>query len=157
MSNERITEDIVRKLLKESKYTFDRGFIVEEQISVDPTIRRLLSKASKYSSKQPGYPEFIISKMDDNNTVIIIECKANISQHISKGKTLKPKDYAVDGILHYASFLNSEYDVIAIAVRGTTKKDLVIDSFLLRKNDSFPVFLCTGNILTYNEYLNKYN
>ena len=62
MSNERITEDIVRKLLKESKYTFDRGFIVEEQISVDPTIRRLLSKASKYSSKQPGKITYKIGK-----------------------------------------------------------------------------------------------
>jgi len=47
--------------------------------------------------------------------LVAIECKANINKHESSGKN-NPKNYAVDGLLHYSNFLSKEFDVITIAV-----------------------------------------
>ena len=42
--------------------------------------------------------------------------------------------YAVDGALHYSSFLSQRYNVIAIAVSGTNKKEMRVSSFYRERN-----------------------
>lgn len=116
----------------------------------------MLSNASKHNTNCPGYPDFIIREQNNkDNLLLIIECKANINQQISKGNKLQPIDYAIDGALHYGSYLTNEYDVIAIGASGQTQKDIVIDAIYLPKqtNECIPISTCT--IEKYNYYLNK--
>lgn len=129
MVNERVTEDIVREHFKNDPL-FDTVKL-EEQQSNNPNIDNLLKNASK-SGKGRGFPEFIISFPTGNmNYLLVVECKPERSQHESKNRD-KPKDFAVDGVLHYAKFLSKEFDVVAIAVSGNKKDELSVSNFLFR-------------------------
>jgi len=128
-SNERITENIVRKLLGQNGYLDDASILVEEQMSRNPKINALLQQASKSGKSGPGRPEFIISFDDEPDNIVIIECKANIAKHESE-KRDKYKDFAVDGALRYASFLKDQFNVMAIAVSGETEREIKISHFL---------------------------
>jgi hypothetical protein len=126
MSNERITEEIVREHFKN-----DPLFIsikLEEQRSYNKRIIELLQTASK-GGKGIGKPEFIISFPTDSNYIIVIECKSSITKHKSDSGD-KPVEYAVDGVLHYAEKLSKGFDVLAIAVSGQTKEELLVSHFL---------------------------
>src|SRR3989339_905214 len=74
--------------------------------------------------------EFIITFPKSNiDYLIIIECKASIEKHLSKLLN-KPNEYAVDGVIHYGKYLSKEFDVIAIAVSGQNKKELLVSQFI---------------------------
>ena len=127
---ERITEGLVRDLLTKHGYKdLNNDIVIEEQKSQIKRIQTLLKTASKASTGNAGYPEFIITWQADTNFVLVIECKANTKHHASPNLD-KPKDFAVDGVLHYAKYLAKEYTVIAIAVSGTTEDSLKISNFL---------------------------
>ncbi|MEN8626384.1 HsdM family class I SAM-dependent methyltransferase [Psychrobacter proteolyticus] len=128
--SERITENIVRKLLRENNYyDSDSQIVVEEQKSKIKAIDNLLKIASKSSTGNSGYPEFIINWDVDTNFVIVIECKASVKNHASIDLN-KPKDYAVDGVLHYAKHLSKKFTVIAIAVSGQNESELKVSNYL---------------------------
>ena len=128
MGNEAITENLVRELLRANGYYNDENIVVEEKISSSPKINKLLKNASKSGNKK-GYPEFIITSKAHSDFIIVIECKADTTKHASK--TLdKYADFAVDGVLLYASFLAKEYDVLAIAVSGENINELLISHFV---------------------------
>ncbi|MGI3135962.1 MAG: type I restriction enzyme HsdR N-terminal domain-containing protein [Candidatus Phytoplasma vitis] len=75
--NERLTESIIRDLIKKT-YNQEK-FYFDEQISSDKSIKKLLGK---------GKPDFIIySKNNNDNIIIVIECKAD-----SKKQTQALKD-----------------------------------------------------------------
>ena len=128
MANERKTETIVRKLLKECGYTGDPNVIIEEQSSDNPKIDKLLKSASK-SGYGKGYPEFIISFTDSPENLVVIECKADTAKHVSEDRK-QYKDFAVDGVLLYASYLKDQFNVMAIAVSGETEREMKISHFL---------------------------
>lgn len=128
MYNERKTEAITRKLLESLGY-FD-SCIVEEQISSNKAIKALLSKASK-SGNNSGRPEFIIQPKEYPDMLLIIECKADIAK-LKSVSLDSPKDYAVDGALHYAKFLSSKYKVIAVGIAG--EKDIKTECYLVTNN-----------------------
>lgn len=122
MANERITEDLVEAgLRKLGFYDDDEKVIVEKQQSAVESIRSGLSKASKSGKGHAGYPEFIITSPGTPDMVVLVECKADVKFHESPNRD-RPKDYAVDGVLHYASYLSAKYTVICIAVSGHGKK-----------------------------------
>jgi type I restriction enzyme M protein len=129
--NERITENLVRSMFRNNGYYDDKSIIIEEQKSSNPKINKLLSTASK-SGNGSGRPEFIISFTDKPDDLIIIECKASTTYHESKNRD-KYKDYAVDGVLLYASYLKDNFTVTAIAVSGDNDKDKKISSFVWLK------------------------
>ena len=131
MPNEKKTEDIVRKLLKNNGYIDDCNVVIEEKKSDNPKINKLLASASK-SGKGKGYPEFIISFHNRSENLIVIECKADISKHESVDRK-QYKDFAVDGVLLYASYLNDDFNVVAIAVSGETEREIKISHFLWLK------------------------
>lgn len=132
MANERTTEDIVRDHLKKHGSPHQR---VEEQVSVTPAIKRALSAASK-SGEGVGKPEFIVTFPEDApKLVIVIECKAKTAHHESVNRD-KPASYAVDGVLHYAAHLSKTFDVIALAVSGTTRTSLKVSTFRQLKGAS---------------------
>lgn len=70
--NERITESYVRSQLRNAGYYDDEEFIIEEQISENPIIKKLLKTASKRGTGS-GYPEFIIRSKKISDLVIIVE------------------------------------------------------------------------------------
>lgn len=150
MGNERITENIVRDFLREKGYYNNKSIIIEEQKSTNPRIHKLLQNASKKGSGV-GKPEFIISFTDDSTFIIVIECKAEVSQHESVNRD-KYSEYAVDGVLLYSSYLSQDFNVLAIAVSGETVKELKVSHFLQLKNGLEPREISDKFLLSYNDY-----
>ncbi len=123
--NERLTETIVREHL--AKYAVE-GQRVEEQQSTNPSVKRALSAASKHGSGA-GRPEFIVTFPTENpKLVIVFECKADTKSHASATRD-RPRDFAVDGVLHYAMALARSFDVIAVAVSGEDSGNLLVSTF----------------------------
>lgn len=152
--NERNAENVVRDELRRLGYYDDNGITIEEQKSNIEAVKRLLKSASKSGQGGKGAPEFIISAPSTPDFIIIIECKGNSKDHISAscrqllgGKPIKEteeqyanrtKRYAGDGALHYAKWLAKEFNVIAVAVSGETKKEAIISAYLFPKNSDRP-------------------
>jgi type I restriction-modification system DNA methylase subunit len=152
--NERKTEILVRNHFSQFSNVANAAITVEEQQSDSPKINKLLKNASKKGTGQ-GYPEFIITYKTNPDFLIVIECKADMAKHESKDRS-QYAEYAVDGVLLYASYLSKEYDVLAIAVSGKTKRNLKISHFLHLKNEKKAVVIFDDKFLSSEEYLNAY-
>ena len=133
MANERKTEQIMRNILKGLGYYEDNNVIIEEQRSDSNIISSLLSSASKRWSGA-WYPEFII-RAKNSDLVILVECKANIKDHESE-KRDNPAKYAVDGVLHYSSFLKDKFNVIWIALSWEDENNNRLSIFQWNKWES---------------------
>ncbi len=157
--NEKKTENLARKLLKRVNIFENDEFIVDEQKSDNPVIQKLLKNASK-SGIGLGKPEFIIRKKDDNDFLIVIECKADTRYHESKSRDLY-KNYAVDGALLYGSHLSKEFNVVTIGISGETEDDSKISTFLYaKKSPSYNDLLDENNqkikkILNWDRYIER--
>lgn len=152
MANERITEDFVRTHFKND--SFYRNIKFEEQRTKNNFIKELLSTSSKKSSGKIGCPEFIITFPSVLDYIIIVECKAEIKNHRSKrDESENAEKYAVDGILHYASFLKKHFNVIAIAVSGEDKEKLTVSNFLINKGSDEIKELPDKELLNIYDYL----
>lgn len=144
MAVEKYTESLT---LKEMKCTIGKnnfGYVFPQgDVSRIDKIEYLLKMAggkpkecelSDYSlgGKGKAKPEYIITFNNDPSKIIVVECKSSIKKHCSQ-KLDKPSSFAVDGVLYYAKFLKQEYDVIAIAVSGTTEDNRKVDTFYWQK------------------------
>ncbi|MEA1956470.1 MAG: N-6 DNA methylase [Campylobacterota bacterium] len=147
--NERITEDIVREHFKKDKLYSTINF--EEQISQIPKINKLLKNASKQGNGR-GMPEFIISIDDENNLLIVVECKADILKHESENRD-KYSDYAVDGALLYSSFLSKEYDVLSLAVSGIEKDNIKVSYFIQRAGKDISERIFGNRLITIDDII----
>lgn len=150
MPNERRTERLV--------YTHFAQWLdvvhIEEQRSDNPKIDKLLKNASKKGMEQ-GRPEFLISYYKNADLLIVVECKADTTRHESPNRD-KFADYAVDGVLLYASYLSKSFDVLAIAVSGETKEMLKISHFLHLKNERKATAIFGDKLLSAADYLTGY-
>jgi Type I restriction-modification system methyltransferase subunit len=153
MPNERITENIVREHFKNDPLFKSVKF--EEQKSYNKRVVDLLQSASK-SGKGAGKPEFIITFPTDSNYLIVIECKASVAAHKSD-KHDSPKEFAVDGTLHYAKALSKEFDVVAVAASGQTEQELTISHFIWKKGSDNFSELADNKLLPINSYLKLFN
>ncbi|MDR1347835.1 MAG: hypothetical protein LBJ63_05310 [Prevotellaceae bacterium] len=155
MANERITEDIVRNHFKNDPLFKSIKF--EEQKSYNKRVIELLQNASK-SGKGVGKPEFIISFPAGNiDYLLVVECKANVVNHQSANLD-NPKDFAVDGVLHYAKALSAEFDTVAIAVSGQTEQELLVSHFVWKKGEDKPSEnKADKKLLAINNYLKLFN
>lgn len=131
--NERITENLFRRFIENDECYLGGIINVEEQKSKNIKINKLLSNASK-SGNGKGYPEFIVTFDYYPDLIMVVECKPDILKHESKTGD-KYKDYAVDGVKLYSSFLAKEYDVIAIALSGDDD-NFRLSSFIQLKGTS---------------------
>ena len=129
MANERNTENLVRDILRKLRYYDNEAIVVEEQKSHIKEVKKLLKGASKTGKGGIGAPEFIISTPNTPDFLVIFECKASVKNHEST-KRNKARDYAVDGVLHYAKKLSKSFNVIAIAVSGETSSSLKVSNFI---------------------------
>ncbi|MBE5447570.1 hypothetical protein E3G53_004333 [Mycobacteroides abscessus] len=138
VANERNNEKLVRDKLVELGYYESEDLTVEEQQSKNATIKRLLRAASKSGSGNVGYPEFIVTSIEDDDVVLIIECKAAKNRHASKGLD-KPVEFAVDGALHYARALSKEFHVVAVGSSGESERDWKVSTYLHAKGTDVPI------------------
>ena len=155
MTNERITEDIVRSHFKNDPLY--HSIKLEEQKSYSKRIIELLLNSSK-SGTGIGKPEFLISFPTSNlDYIIIIECKASPKNH--KSKTFNnPKDFAVDGVIHYAKNISKEFDVVAIAVSGQTDEELLVSHFSWKKGaKNYSELKHDKTLLSVNDYLKLFH
>ncbi len=150
MANERKTEIITRKHFEQ----FQDIIEIEEQSSDNPKIDKLLKTASKKGTGK-GRPEFLILFKKNNDLLIVIECKADIRKHESK-KQNKYSEFAVDGVLLYASYLSNSYDVLAIAISGETTQELKISHFLHLKSEKKAFEIFDDKLLSAQNYLDGY-
>ena len=150
MANEKKTERIV--------YThFDKFsdiIHIEEQASDIPKIDKSLKSASKKGSGK-GRPEFLITYNKNADLLIVIECKAEVTKHESANRD-KFADFAVDGVLLYASYLSKDFDVLAIAVSGETNQNLRVSHFLHLKNERKATEIFGDKLLSAQDYLDGY-
>ncbi len=159
----RDTEFFVREMLQNLGYYHPTHSdieipIFEEQKSTKNKINQLLSTSSKSGSNKKGFPEFICSK-HNSDIILVIECKKDVSylksSNTSNQKNIK--NYAVDGALWYGAFLQSDFNVFAIGVSGTTKENLEIESYFLPKKEKEKKFF--GNsilkFIDYEKFLKK--
>lgn len=166
MDTERITEYLTLKEMNvklgknEDCYVYEQGSIGNiskiEALLNQSGGKPKFCELNDFSNvgKGKAHPEFIITFNNDRNTIIVIECKKSIKKHSSE-RFNQPKDYAVDGVLYYAKFLKSEYNVIAIAVSGTCNNKWKITTFDWRKNQEFPqeMVKCKDVLYTPDNYL----
>ncbi|MDQ7465746.1 HsdM family class I SAM-dependent methyltransferase, partial [Salmonella enterica] len=158
MANERITEGIVRDILREYRYySPENGISIEEQKSEIQSVKALLAKAGKAAKGGAGYPEFIISTQKDTQFLIIFECKADVRKHASSGLN-RPVEFSVDGVLHYARHLSKKYTTLAVAVSGSTRDELKVSTYLLAAGSGTEKVLVTESgmpvtdILPFDDY-----
>ena len=147
--NERNTEILTRNKLASLGYMSDKDILVEEQQSKQPNIVKLLKSASK-NGDGIGKPEFIITK-SGSNVLIVIECKADNKKHESSDLNT-PKDYAVDGALHYASYLSKGYEVIAIGISGETENEFKVSTYAYNKGSNRYINAEMDTLRTFSDY-----
>jgi len=145
MANEQYSEQLVETQMNIRKGKNHFGFVHPQgDIHGIKEIENLLKEAggkpdvcelSDFSKGGNGKakPEYIITfDKDNSNTILVVECKKSTKQHTSEQKN-KPKQYAVDGVLYYAKFLKSKFNIVAIAVSGTKKEDFKISTYYWKK------------------------
>lgn len=155
MGNEAKTCAIFRKMLKNKGYYDDKDIVIEEQKSDNIKIDKLLKNASKKGNKK-GYPDFIIYSNAYPELLIVVEAKADIKKHESETKD-NYADYAVDGVLLYASFLSKEFDVLAVGISGEEENCFKMSHYLQLKEDKKAYPLFDDKLLTVKEYFDGIN
>jgi type I restriction-modification system DNA methylase subunit len=154
MANERITEDLVRSHFKED--VLFKSIKWEEQKSSIKRVQELLKGESKGKGKGNGYPEFILSFPTNSSYIIVVECKAKLSEHESPNRD-NPVKYAVDGVLHYAKALSKDYNVIAIAVSGQNETELKISHFYWKKEAHIYSEIQDAKLLAIDDYMQVFD
>ncbi len=106
--------------------------------------KRFAVASKNQKGKDRGTPDWTIVKRD-SDTIVISECKkdkkkhsrfSNVEDYIINGygSPKDTEDYAIDGGLWYAEFLKDAYDVIVVAVSGTSDVDSRVTSFVYPKH-----------------------
>ncbi|KAF0092163.1 MAG: putative restriction enzyme subunit alpha [Fusobacteria bacterium] len=144
MAIEQFTESLTMQEMKCVLGENDFGYVHPQgDVKNIDKIEKLLKKAGgkpkdceleDYTKGGSGKakPEFIITFNDDMNTIIVVECKNAANKHNSE-KFNHPNAFSVDGVLYYAKFLKEEYNVIAVAVSGTSKEKTKVSTYYWAK------------------------
>nr|WP_278680003.1 N-6 DNA methylase [Clostridium paraputrificum] len=149
MAIERYTESLTLKEMKCDIGENSFGYVFPQgDVSNVDKIEMILKKAGgkpkecdlndfTKGGKGKAKPEYIITFNDDVSTIIVVECKNIAKKHESENLD-KPNTFAVDGVLYYAKFLKEEYNVIAVAISGTTTANMKVSTFhWLKGQDSY--------------------
>jgi type I restriction enzyme M protein len=86
----------------------------------------------------------------------LIECKASVKEHQSDNKD-NPKKYAVDGVLHYASFIKNNFNVIAVAYSGESEENHLFSVFQWNKNEKRYFIKKFSDLGSYDEYYSLFH
>lgn len=167
MANERYSENLVLKEMGVDLGKNDFGFVFPQGDAgnykkIDAKLKEMggkpvLCALEDYQTKGSGKakPEYIVTFNDDKDTILVVECKKSIKEHASLEGN-KPSKFAVDGALFYAKYLKEDYNVLAVAVSGTTKDNVKVNTFYWKKGFESPQELkkAKDTILEPLNYLN---
>lgn len=170
MSNERYSENLVLEEMGVKLGTNDFGYVFPQGETgnynkIEECLKEMGGKPSiceldDYSVGGPGKakPEYIVTFNEDKDTILLVECKRNLKDHESTQKNM-PSKYAVDGALFYAKHLKDEYNVLAVAVSGTSKENIKVNTFYWKKGFETPTELkkAKDTLLEPLNYLNLAN
>lgn len=171
MANERYSENLVLEEMgvklgrnEEFGYVFPQGETgnfedIEKRLREmggKPAICELNDMITTGSGK--AKPEYIVTFDNDKNTILLVECKKSLKDHESLKKDM-PQKYAVDGALFYAKHLKDDYNVLAVAVSGTSKENVKVNTFYWKRGFETPLELkkAKDTILEPLNYLNLAN
>ena len=171
MANERYSENLVLEEMgvklgrnEEFGYVFPQGETgnfedIEKRLREmggKPAICELNDMITTGSGK--AKPEYIVTFDNDKNTILLVEFKKSLKDHESLNKDM-PQKYAVDGALFYAKHLKDDYNVLAVAVSGTSKENVKVNTFYWKKGFETPLELkkAKDTILEPLNYLNLAN
>ena len=154
MANETITDDYVRDHFRDDALFTSIKY--ERQNSNIRRVNELLKGHSKKGNGGDGKPDFIISFPSNCNYIIVGECKPSPTKHRSPEGN-KPVEFAVDGVLHYAKYLKSDYNVLAIAVSGQTDSEMLVSHFYWKKGNSSYTEMSDNTLLSIGDYLQVFN
>ena len=144
MANERYSENLVLKEMgvdlgeNEFGFVFPQGeadnFDKIEKCLKEMGGKPAICPINDYSTIGVGKekPEYIVTFNKDKNTIVLVECKRSIKEHESAERNM-PQKYAVDGALFYAKHLKEDYNVVAVAVSGTSKENVKVNTFYWKK------------------------
>jgi type I restriction-modification system DNA methylase subunit len=165
-NSERITEMLTLKALDIS--IDDSNLFFQGAVPKNSDLEILLKKAGAkpkqeslkvYATDKKGkaQPEFIYT-FNESDIILVVECKRSIKNHVSENID-QPSMFAVDGVLYYAKYLKEKYNVIALAVSGTSLDNLKVSSYEWKKNHDSPQEYSKGRdaILEKQNYLNLYH
>ena len=156
-SRENKTKDLFRQLSCQGNNK--ESFLVEEDTSVNRTITQLLANASKKGGEARGQPDFIVTRKNVDDFVIVVECKSKTSKHESPKQVRETTmGYAVNGVKHYGSFLAKKFNVILIALSGESEKQMRVSYFLQVKGEkeAHPIFEGQNKLLELNDIYEEY-
>lgn len=171
MANERYSENLVLQEMgvqlgrnDDFGYVFPQGETgnfedIEKRLKEmggKPAVCKLNDMITTGSGK--AKPEYIVTFDNDKNTILLVECKKLLKDHESLNKDM-PQKYAVDGALFYAKHLKEDYNVLAVAVSGTSKENVKVNTFYWKKGFETPLELkkAKDTILEPLNYLNLAN
>ena len=149
MASERYSENLVldEMGIKLGKNDFGCVFPQGETENFDKIENKLKQMGGKptnceiddYTKSGSGKakPEYIITFNEDKKTVLVVEWKKLLKYHESEKKNM-PQKYAVDGVLYYAKHLKDEYNILAVAVSGTSKENVKVSTFYWKKGFESP-------------------
>ncbi|MDR0314470.1 MAG: SAM-dependent methyltransferase, partial [Oscillospiraceae bacterium] len=166
MAIERYTESLTLQEMKCVLGNNGWGYVFPQgDVSPVDEIDSLLKKAGgkpvhcalddfSQSGNGKAKPEYIITMNDDINTIIMVECKNSVKKHISEDLS-SPRGFAVDGVLYYTKFLKEQYNVIAVAISGTTVANMNVSAFHWPKGQDtyLPLKKATDIILEPKNYI----
>ncbi len=171
MSNERYSENLVLEEMDACLgrndgfgYVFPQGS-TDNYYEIEKKLREMGGKPNLCelddmltAGTGKAKPEYIITFDSDKTTIVVVECKKSIKDHAS-GHNNMPQKYAVDGALFYAKHLKDQYNVIAVAVSGTSKDNIKVNTFYWKKGFETPLELkkAKDTILEPLNYLNLVN
>lgn len=171
MASERLTEDLTQREMDFvlGKNPWGMVYPQADASKTSGALKEALERAggkpkvcelNQYDcgGKGIGKPEFVITFDKVRDTVIVIECKASLKKHESENWN-QPEVFAVDGALYYAKFIKDYYNVIAIAVSGTTTEKYKVSTFYWNKGFEGPYELLKGKDVLYSpeNYLKMVN
>lgn len=161
MASERLTEDLTQKEMDFALGKNPWGVVYPQSdaSNINGDLREALVRAggkpkncelNQYDcgGKGIGKPEFVITFDKARDTVIVVECKASLKKHESENWN-QPEAFAVDGALYYAKFIKDYFNVIAIAVSGTSTDNYKVSTFDWRKGQERPQELSKGKDVLY--------
>lgn len=144
MANERYSETLVLKEMCVDLGKNDFGFVFPQGETdnfgkIEKCLKEMGGKPAVCSIDDfetvgcgKAKPEYIVTFNEYKDTIILVECKKSINQHESNEKNM-PQKYAVDGALFYAKHLKDDYNVVAVAVSGTSKENVKVNTFYWKK------------------------
>ncbi|MBD5099856.1 MAG: N-6 DNA methylase [Clostridiales bacterium] len=170
MANERYSENLVLVEMGVGLGKNDFGYVFPQGETgnfedIEKRLREMGGKPTNcklddFSTTGTGKakPEYIVTFDDDKNTILLVECKKYVKDHESLNRDM-PQKYAVDGALFYAKHLKEDYNVLAVAVSGTSKENVKVNTFYWKKGFETPQELkkAKDTILEPLNYLNLAN